>query len=675
MLDMAQTVFISSSRDMAEWAALATEQIKDFADRNGVADLQPLDYRDIDPARLDHAGTWQDSIGSPSGLGATLTLILLGERLGTPLPPDFALRHDIFERLSKARYDWVHVAGASPGLLQPDQVPLSGVLFEFFDAFLPRVGGLQPGPLRVIFKGTWDGADEPDFGNGEFRQQIDCSGGSVQQKHRQWAEYHQQLQWLYTFWSKLFGSQQHIALFCNDWSNFTEQLGKILAATFLAAPDAADIGQGRRLDARTIELPGPAPYDLDRAALYFGRGPQVRELARRALHNDAPRLLVPVVGESGAGKSSLLRSGLLQHALSPARRRLGWRVAFLSLTERVSHRSPILFLAQTLAETLPELGSPRTLDERLQGLDPLPAANRLLDLLASIQPQQVPGLGTPKLLLVLDQLEIALDAVRLASPDANEWNGFLQTIAALGAACLDPEAFDLLNPAAARLSGKLPVSVVSAIPADRMKSLSAILNPGDHVMWLPRLTDETALREIITSTYSTLGVSLEPRARNVLCRQAVKLALGSQASVLPVLSVTLASLHEEWKWRRIAEEASKTPAPSATPLGLKLIAVGPRHFDIEMQDLDEHRQIDRAIARLGELAWNETSSYEAQLREQILSLPITGPDNAYLRAKSLHSILHWRGCCVISSRSPVRKAYRTGWFRCLIPRCPRLRVR
>jgi hypothetical protein len=101
MLDMAQTVFISSSRDMAEWAALAMEQIKDFADRNGLADLQPLDYRDIDPARLDHAGTWQDSIGSPSRLGATLTLILLGERLGTPLPPDFALRHDIFERRRK----------------------------------------------------------------------------------------------------------------------------------------------------------------------------------------------------------------------------------------------------------------------------------------------------------------------------------------------------------------------------------------------------------------------------------------------------------------------------------------------------------------------------------------------------------------------------------------------
>jgi hypothetical protein len=140
-----------------------------------------------------------------------------------------------------------------------------------------------------------------------------------------------------------------------------------------------------------------------------------------------------------------------------------------------------------------------------------------------------------------------------------------------------------------------------------------------------RTAGKNPRRDLPCSAYSTLGVSLEPRARSVLCRQAVKLALGSQASVLPVLSVTLASLHEEWKWRRIAEEASKTPAPSATPLGLKLIAVGPRHFDIEMQDLDEHRQIDRAIARLGELAWNETSSYEAQLREQILSLPITGP--------------------------------------------------
>ena len=634
MPDKPQIVFVSSSRDMAEWAALATEYLKEFCARHGVPDVRPLDYRDIDPAHLDHSNTWQDSVGSPSSSDSVLTVVFFGERIGTPLPPDFGLRFEIFERLLKAGIDWVHIPGCSTAPLQSNQVPLTGVLFEFFDAFLPLADGSPPCPLRVIFKGEWDGLDDPEFGNGEFREQIEQNNATVQQKRLGRTDYTQQLEWLYLFWSKLFRPQQRISLFCADQIELVEELNKIFASTFLAIGDRQDFASFQRLDPRKIELPGPAPYDVSRASLYFGRAPQVAELTRRALRHKVRRRIVPVTGDSGAGKSSLLRSGLMQHALASARSRIGWRVALRSLTECQPDRSPILFLAESLSVALPELGDLRVLGERLEGLDGLGAAKRLLQILSELHVSQAPGFGQPKLLLVFDQLEIALDAVTLGSPDAPEWNIFLQTIAALGGGCLSPVAFDVLDPIARDIAVKLPISIVLAIPADRMSSLSAVLQPGDQVLWLPRLTDETAVQEIIRRTFATLGLTIEPSALEALCRQAVKLALHTQASVLPVLSATLASLHDEWKWRSAGEEHRHSAeedwkaimaAGEPIPLGLKLIVVGDksREFDIEIRDLDQHKQLERAIGRLGDAGWGELDAQEANLRSQIEKLPIS----------------------------------------------------
>jgi hypothetical protein len=61
----------------------------------GLVDLDVLDYRDADPAEVDHGASWQDNVGAPSALGAALTIILIGERLGTPLPETFRLRDSI----------------------------------------------------------------------------------------------------------------------------------------------------------------------------------------------------------------------------------------------------------------------------------------------------------------------------------------------------------------------------------------------------------------------------------------------------------------------------------------------------------------------------------------------------------------------------------------------------
>src|SRR5215472_1384837 len=109
-----QTIFISSSRDMTGWAALTAECVRDFAGRYGLSELRVLDYRDIDPADVNHVASWQDNIGSPSELGVALTIVLFGERVGTPLPSDFRPRQQISEKLRRAGHDWIWVPGVDP---------------------------------------------------------------------------------------------------------------------------------------------------------------------------------------------------------------------------------------------------------------------------------------------------------------------------------------------------------------------------------------------------------------------------------------------------------------------------------------------------------------------------------------------------------------------------------
>jgi ankyrin repeat protein len=278
---------------------------------------------------------------------------------------------------------------------------------------------------------------------------------------------------------------------------------------------------------------------------------------------------------------------------------------------------------------LPELGPTDALRQRLDGVDPWIAARRLLDILASVDVAHSPGLGRPKLLLVVDQLELALDGARLEAPEvASEWMAFLQVLAALGDALLDPAMREALEETAKRVGDRLPCAVVLGLPADRSSAFGAALRPGDLVFPLPRLVDETALREVVTGTFAALGLTIEPEARESLCREAVSLAEGTEASILPLLGVTLTALHDEWKIRCELEAKWKEYADDLTtmPMSLVLLGVippGDSRVDIALKHVNEHGRIDKAMARLGELAWNEAEEKEPWIKRNLVSLPIT----------------------------------------------------
>src|SRR5262249_41780121 len=63
----------------------------------------------------------------------------------------------------------------------------------------------------------------------------------------------------------------------------------------------------RELNGRQLPYPGLRPFEAEEADLFFGRERQVDGLLRRLSSSH----FVAVVGESGAGKSSLVRAGLL----------------------------------------------------------------------------------------------------------------------------------------------------------------------------------------------------------------------------------------------------------------------------------------------------------------------------------------------------------------------------
>src|SRR5216684_4075517 len=88
-------------------------------------------------------------------------------------------------------------------------------------------------------------------------------------------------------------------------------------------------------------FPGLRPFEPDEDHLFFGRETEIDELLRRLRSNR----FLSVVGTSGSGKSSLVRSGLIPSLYSGFMVTAGssWRVAILRPGE-----DPIGHLAEAL---------------------------------------------------------------------------------------------------------------------------------------------------------------------------------------------------------------------------------------------------------------------------------------------------------------------------------------
>ncbi len=107
-------------------------------------------------------------------------------------------------------------------------------------------------------------------------------------------------------------------------------------------------------DARFNPFPGLRPFEADEDHLFFGREKEIDELLRRL----RTTRFLSVVGTSGSGKSSLIRSGLIPSLYSGlmVKAGAGWRVATMRPGEDpIGHLAAALSPPEVIGSSDPEL--------------------------------------------------------------------------------------------------------------------------------------------------------------------------------------------------------------------------------------------------------------------------------------------------------------------------------
>jgi transcriptional regulator with XRE-family HTH domain len=298
-------------------------------------------------------------------------------------------------------------------------------------------------------------------------------------------------------------------------------------------------------EAAAPEGPAPGPYlglvpfEERDAQLFYGRG----ELADQLMLRLAERLdgagILLVAGESGTGKSSLLRAGLLPRlaagALGPGSER--WPRRVIRPTA-----SPLRELAMHLAEMAgadpvsvyrslsatpgeaPMLAEQAARTATGRRADPGPGA-----------PASAAGGAPPRLVLVVDQFEELFTAGEDADVDAVEREAF---VTALHTAATIPAGPQRLPPAV----------VVAAVRADYLgrliayPPLKAALDAGPFTVGP---MSEAELRLAVTGPAAEAGLVVEPAVVEAVIAELRDEAGGGLGSgVLPLMSQAMAATWE-----------------------------------------------------------------------------------------------------------------------------------
>ena len=284
---------------------------------------------------------------------------------------------------------------------------------------------------------------------------------------------------------------------------------------------------------------GLVPFEERDAWLFYGRDELVDRLVRRLAERLDGAGILLVTGESGSGKSSLLRAGLLPRlaagALGPGSER--WPRRVIRPTA-----SPLRELAMHLAE--------------MAGADPvsvyrsLSAAPDEAPMLAEQAARTATGRGAdlgsgapagaaagapPRLVLVVDQFEELFTAGEDGVVDAVERKAF---VTALHAAATIP----------AGPRGLPPALVVAAVRADYLgrliayPPLKAALDAGPFTVGP---MSEAELRQAVTGPAAEAGLAVEPAVVEAVIAELRDGAGGGLGSgVLPLMSQAMAATWE-----------------------------------------------------------------------------------------------------------------------------------
>jgi formylglycine-generating enzyme required for sulfatase activity/predicted Ser/Thr protein kinase len=249
---------------------------------------------------------------------------------------------------------------------------------------------------------------------------------------------------------------------------------------------------------------GLVAFDAEHRALFFGRGPDIRAVIEQLRE----RAFVLVAGDSGVGKSSLVRAGVLPHIASGA---MGDKLEW-STIQLVPGQRPLSSLASLLAPRL-------SLDEAalVAVMRDQPA-----ELLRKLRREH----GTKRALAIfVDQFE---ELVTIA--DTDEANHFAAVLARLA-------------------TGTQGVRVIATVRSDfvtRVAELPGIGTEVGRALFLLRPLTEEGAREAIVGPARAKNVRFESDELVEILVSAgtnrADAARGRQAIELPLLAFTLAQL-------------------------------------------------------------------------------------------------------------------------------------
>ena len=285
--------------------------------------------------------------------------------------------------------------------------------------------------------------------------------------------------------------------------------------------------------------PGLVPFEERDARLFYGRDELADQLVRRLAERLDGAGILLVAGESGTGKSSLLRAGLLPRlaagGLGPGSER--WPRRVIRPTA-----SPLRELAMALAGMAG--ADPVSVYRSLQAIPD--EATMLAEQAArtatgrgagpgSDGPAGAAGGAPPRLVLVVDQFEELFTAGQDADVDAVEREAF---ITALHAAATIPAGPGRVPPA-------LVVAVVRADYLGRLIAYPPLKAALDAGLFTVGPMSEAEVRLAVTGPAAEAGLAVEPAVvQAVIAELRDETGGGLGSGVLPLMSQAMAATWE-----------------------------------------------------------------------------------------------------------------------------------
>jgi hypothetical protein len=247
------------------------------------------------------------------------------------------------------------------------------------------------------------------------------------------------------------------------------------------------------------------PYTVDEAHLFFGRERLVTAVVRRLQRSR----FVAITGNSGAGKSSLVRAGVMPGLFSGSMMKASWRVAILR-----PGATPRLNLSQALSAP-----------EALGGENPSAMVETLryssLGLVQAVHEANLPA-GT-RLLLIVDQFEELFRYTLSGDPD--ESAAFVKLL--LEAASSDVPIYVLIT-----------LRTDFLADCERFRGLPEAI--GESLVLVPRMTRDEA-RQAVEGPIALEGVEIEPQLVDRLLNE-----VGSERDSLCLLQHALRRTWDRW---------------------------------------------------------------------------------------------------------------------------------